>query len=226
MAIDPNGTAWWHWVAGALAIVGAALVIGAITVLTCGVGTLAGTMLGAAIYGAAQGVAIGAAVGVIGGGIIGGIASDWSAEGILTGMGIGLGVCAIIGGVIGGLAGVKSFTANSAYLTKYQHNVKQVLSSFKGNPKLTNVQKGTKAFRVHGGKSNAIGSWVSPKIYSNPVSKLALDPKWGNTASELSTLLFNQDAMILVGKAAAQGALKGGGIQWFLGDTLWLSLFL
>lgn len=191
-----------------------------------GGGILAGTMLGAAIYGAAQGVAIGAAVGVIGGGIIGGIASDWSAEGILTGMGIGLGVGAIIGGVIGGLAGVKSFTANSAYLTKYQHNVKQVLSSFKGNPKLTNVQKGTKAFRVHGGKSNAIGSWGSPKIYSKPVSKLAFDPKWGNTASELSTLLFNQDALILVGKAAAQGALKGGGIQWFLGDTLWLSLFL
>lgn len=51
---------------------GAVLVIGAVTVLTCGVGTLAGTMAGAVIYGAAQGIAIGAAVGVVGGGIVGG----------------------------------------------------------------------------------------------------------------------------------------------------------
>ena len=118
---DPSGHApeWLQGLAIGLAIVGAVLVIGAVTVLTCGVGTLAGTMAGAVIYGAAQGIAIGAAVGVVGGGIVGGIASDWSAEGILIGMGIGLGAGAIVGGVIGGFAGASSFTANSAYISQY-----------------------------------------------------------------------------------------------------------
>ncbi len=95
---DPSGHApeWLQGLAIGLAIVGAVLVIGAVTVLTCGVGTLAGTMAGAVIYGAAQGIAIGAAVGVVGGGIVGDIASDWSAEGILIGMGIGLGAVQLL----------------------------------------------------------------------------------------------------------------------------------
>ena len=54
---------WLQGLAIGLAVVGAVLVIGAVTVLTCGVGTLAGTMAGALIYGAAQGIAIGATVG-------------------------------------------------------------------------------------------------------------------------------------------------------------------
>ena len=81
MYVDSSGHApeWLQGLAIGLAIVGAVLVIGAVTILTCGVGTLAGTMAGAVIYGTAQGIAIGAAVGVVGGGIVGGIASDWSA---------------------------------------------------------------------------------------------------------------------------------------------------
>ena len=107
MNVDPEGNKWWHWLAGALAVIGAALVIGAITVLTAGVGTtiLAGTFVGAVIHGAAVGALIGAGVGIVAGGIIGGAVSGWSAEGILTGMGIGFGVGAIIGAVIGGMSG-------------------------------------------------------------------------------------------------------------------------
>ena len=107
MRVDPNGTKWWHWLAGALAVIGVALVVGAITVLTAGVGTtvLAGTLAGAVIHGAAVGALIGAGVGIVAGGIIGGAVSGWTTEGILTGMGIGLGAGAIIGAVIGGVAG-------------------------------------------------------------------------------------------------------------------------
>ena len=72
MATDPNGTAWWDWLAGALAIVGIALVAVAVAVVTCGVGTaLAGTMAGAIVYGAAQGVLVGATISVVSGGLIG-----------------------------------------------------------------------------------------------------------------------------------------------------------
>ena len=226
---DPSGHApkWLQGLAIGLAIVGAVLVVGAVTVLTCGVGTLAGTLAGAVIYGAAQGIAIGATVGVVGGGIVGGIASDWSAEGILTGMGIGLGAGAIVGGVIGGFAGASGFTANSAYITQYggtPKDVKDTLAAFKGNPKLKNISSGTKVNRYWGGKAHELGRWVSPNTYSNPINSLALDPVWGNTASNVSTFVFNQNATVLVGRVAAQGALSGGGIQWFVGNLSWLTL--
>jgi len=227
MFVDPTGYApeWLRWLGIGLAIVGTALVIGAVTVLTCGVGTaLAGTMAGAIIYGAAQGIVIGATVGVVAGGVIGGALSDWSAEGILIGMGIGLGGGAIIGGVIGGFAGASSFTANNAYITQYGGNVKEVLSAFKGNPKLKNIFSGTKVNRYWGGTAEKIGRWVSPNMYSNPVKSLALNPVWGNTASNVSTLIFNQNATVLVGIVATQGGLSGGGIQYFVGNTAWLTL--
>ena len=110
MNVDPNGTDWWHWLAGALAVIGTVLVVAAVTVLTCGVGTtvLAGTLAGAVIHGAAVGALIGAGVGVVAGGVIGGAVSGWTAEGILTGMGIGLGAGAIIGAIVGGVSGAAS----------------------------------------------------------------------------------------------------------------------
>ena len=139
-------------------------------------------------------------------------------------MGIGLGGGAIIGGVIGGFAGASSFTANNAYITQYGGNVKEVLSAFKGNPKLKNIFSGTKVNRYWGGTAEKIGRWVSPNMYSNPVKSLALNPVWGNTASNVSTLIFNQNATVLVGIVATQGGLSGGGIQYFVGNTAWLTL--
>lgn len=142
-------------------------------------------------------------------------------------MGIGLGGGAIIGGIIGGFAGASSFTANSAYITQHggtPKNVKDTLAAFKGNPKLKNVSSGTKVYRYWGGKAKEIGRWVTPNTYSDPIKSLALNPAWGNTASNVSTLVFNQNATVLVGKVAAQGALSGGGIQWFVGNLSWLAL--
>ena len=207
---------WLQGLAIGLAVVGAVLVIGAVTVLTCGVGTLAGTMAGALIYGAAQGIAIGATVGVIGGGIVGGIASDWSAEGILIGMGIGLGAGAIVGGVIGGFAGASSFTANSAYISQYGGNVKEVLSTYKGNPKLKVLNSNTTVYRTWGGASGQYGHWISPKNYGSAArSMLSLPP--GNTAANTSTFVISESSKVLSGKAAALFGQAGGGIQWWIG---------
>ena len=215
---DPSGHApeWLQGLAIGLAIVGAVLVIGAVTVLTCGVGTLAGTMAGAVIYGAAQGIAIGAAVGVVGGGIVGGIASEWSAEGILIGMGIGLGAGAIVGGVIGGFAGASSFTANSAYISQYGGNVKEVLSAYKGNPRLKVLNSNTTAYRTWGGTSGKFGHWISPKNYGSAArNMLSLPP--GNTAANTSQFLISKGSTVLSGKAAALFGQTGGGIQWWIG---------
>ena len=77
MGVDPNGTAWWHWVLGSLTIVG----ITALTVITAGVAAAAiGTALGvgSSLVGAAMtGAAIG---GLVSGGVelvSQGIISNW-----------------------------------------------------------------------------------------------------------------------------------------------------
>lgn len=130
MRIDENGNAWWDWLAGIFAVVGVALVIGAITVLTAGVGTtiLAGTLAGAVIHGAAIGTLIGAGVGLVAGGIIGGAVSGWTAQGIFAGMGIGLGAGAIIGAVIGGAVGGLAYTPSGLSRSAINQAVKNTLA--------------------------------------------------------------------------------------------------
>ena len=173
-------------------------------------------MAGAVIYGAAQGIVIGATIGVVGGGIIGGIASDWSAEGILIGMGIGLGAGAIVGGVIGGFAGASSFTANSAYISQYGENVKKVLSTYKGNPKLKVLNSNTTVYRTWGGNSGQFGHWISPKNYGSATRSMLSLPS-GNTATSTSTFVISKGSKVLSGKAAALFEQAGGGIQWWIG---------
>ena len=106
MYADPSGHSpeWWQW---ALLGAGVLLVAGAITVLTCGVGTsvMVGTLAGSMLHGTAIGTLIGAGVGVAGGAIIGGAVTDWSAEGIVEGMMIGFGGGAIAGAIIGATVG-------------------------------------------------------------------------------------------------------------------------
>ncbi|MDE6241815.1 MAG: hypothetical protein K2M08_05310 [Anaeroplasmataceae bacterium] len=113
--VDPDGhmPKWLQGLAIGLAVVGAILVVGAITALTMGVGTtiMATTMAGAVIHGAAIGTLIGAGIGVVAGGIIGGATTNWSAEGILVGMGIGFGGGAIIGAIAGGSVGAFQYTS-------------------------------------------------------------------------------------------------------------------
>ena len=111
---------WLKWVSIGAAILGAALVVSAITVLTCGIGTtvLAGTVVGAGLHSAAIGALIGAGVGTVAGGLIGGAVSNWSLEGIAIGIGIGLGVGALVGAIIGGVYGTMSAKVHSVYISK------------------------------------------------------------------------------------------------------------
>ena len=101
---------WSGW-ATAGVIVGAALVIAAITVLTCGVGTA--TLAGAVAVGAAKGALVGAAVGTAAGAGIG-YATTGTLQGAATGAAIGFGAGAIVGAVAGGTsAGLKFGTFSS-----------------------------------------------------------------------------------------------------------------
>ena len=216
--VDPSGHTpeWLRGLAIGLAIAGTVLVVGAVSVLTCGVGTLAGTMAGAVIYGASQGIAIGAAIGAVGGGIVGGVASGWSTEGILIGMGIGVGVGAIAGGIVGGFAGASSFTANSTYISQHSGNVKEVLSAYKGNPRLKVLKSNTTVYRTWGGAAPEYGHWISPKNYGSAARRmLSLPP--GNTAVKTSQFLISKGNIVLSGKAAPLFGQPGGGIQWWIG---------
>ena len=111
--VDPTGHSpkWWQWL---LFGIGAALVVGAVTVLTMGVGTsiMATTMAGTVIHGAAVGTLIGAGIGAGLGAVIGGATSDWSVEGILEGAMIGFGVGAFVGAIAGGSVGYFNYTPN------------------------------------------------------------------------------------------------------------------
>lgn len=101
---------WSGW-ATAGVIVGAALCIAAVTVLTCGVGTA--TLAGAVAVGAAKGALVGAAVGTAAGAGIG-YAATGTLQGAATGAAIGFGAGAIVGAVAGGTsAGLKFGTFSS-----------------------------------------------------------------------------------------------------------------
>ncbi len=217
-AIDESGCVpkWLKGLAIGLGIIGTVLVIGAVAILTCGVGTLAGTMVGAVIYGAAQGIAIGSVIGVVSGCVIGGIASDWSAEGMLIGAGIGLGAGAIAGGIIGGVVGASGFSANSAYISQYGGNVQEVLSTYKGNPRLKTLHGNTTAYRTWGGVSGEYGHWISPKNYGMSARSVLSLPS-GNTAVNTSQFIISKGSTVLSGKAAAMFGQVGGGIQWWIG---------
>ena len=55
-----------------------------------------------------------------------------------------------VGGIIGGFAGASSFTANSTYISQYGGNVKEVLSAYKGNPKLKVLNSNTTVYGTCG----------------------------------------------------------------------------
>ncbi len=101
---DANGK-WSGWATAGL-IVGAALCIAAVTVLTCGVGTA--TLAGAIAVGAAKGALIGATVGAVAGAGVG-YAVTGTLEGAVTGAAIGFGAGAVIGAVVGGSVGANSW---------------------------------------------------------------------------------------------------------------------
>ena len=121
---------------------------------------------------------------------------------------------AVVGIVL--VAGASSFTANSAYISQYGGNVKEVLSAYKGNPKLKVLNNRTIVYRTWGGTLGQYGHWTSPKNYGPAArSMLSLPPR--NTAANTSTFVISKGNQILSGKAAALFGQTGGGIQWWIG---------
>jgi hypothetical protein len=185
--------------------VGISLCVAAVVVLTCGVGALAGTMGGAILYGAAQGTLIGAAIGSGVGVLAGGIGAAISGESIsggefwsdvLFGAMAGFGIGSFIGAVSGGFIGAHSFSVNSAYISQNGGNVRQVLSAFKGNPKLTAIGNDTTAFRYWGGGTPKFGHWVSPIDYGSSARSMLSLPG-SNSMQFLSSFSINGGSYVL-----------------------------
>ena len=118
MYADPSGLApQWLKIAGWIGLaVGTALCIGAITILTAGVGTA--TFLGAVAVGAAKGTLIGAGIGIGVGTIAGGVGAVISDENfgsnefwsdVLYGGMLGFGIGSLIGAITGGFAGANGW---------------------------------------------------------------------------------------------------------------------
>lgn len=129
----------WLKTAGIIgAIVGAVLVVVAITILTGGVGTA--TLVGAIAVGAAHGVLIGAAIGVGVGALAGGVGSliageQFGSAGFWSNVGYGalagFGAGALIGAVAGGMAGSRSwYAARALEFTQTGVNNEVVLGNY------------------------------------------------------------------------------------------------
>lgn len=98
---------------------------------------------------------------------------------IIYGASQGIVICATVGVIGGGGAGASSFMTNSAYISQYGGNVKEVLSAYKENPKLKVLNNNTMVYRTWGGASGQYGHWISygvGNVGSHPVTwKLVLD---------------------------------------------------
>lgn len=99
-----------EWLKKAAVIIGVILVVAAVTILTCGVGT--GTLIGAIAVGAAKGALIGAAVGIAAGAGIGYAING--KEGAIEGAMLGFGAGALVGAAVGGYLGASSWYATQA----------------------------------------------------------------------------------------------------------------
>lgn len=181
--------------------------------LTCGVGTA--TLAGAVAVGAAKGALIGAAVGTVAGGGIG-YATTRTLESTLKGAGIGFGVGAGIGALAGGAYGASGYLRASTFLKNSGANPSEILSTYKGSPRVKTLNADTTVYRTWGGESGKLGHWISPKNYGTKAkAMLSLPP--GNTANNVSTYVLKKGTTVLSGKAAPLFGQSGGGVQWWVG---------
>lgn len=204
-----------EWLKTAAVITGVVLVVAAVTILTCGVGT--GTLIGAIAVGAAKGALIGAAVGTAAGVGIGYALNG--KEGAIEGAMLGFGGGALAGAIVGGSIYAYKFTAATNYLSSNgvpQQFHKEIIQSFKGMPKVKTLQNPTTVYRYWGGNASELGRWVTPNMYTNPINSLALPA--GNTATNLSTFILQQGTSALYGTVAGVGPLVGGGMQYFISN--------
>ncbi len=78
------------------------------------------------------------------------------------------------------------------------------------------TQKPTTLYRTYGGSAGKLGGYWTPTKPSGPVQSIidsALDPKWGNIATEVVKIEVPTGTRYFEGIAAPQGGLVGGGPQ-------------
>jgi filamentous hemagglutinin len=95
-----------------------------------------------------------------------------------------------------------------------------IAGTFRGGSYTESVyQQTTRLYRVYGGRSGQLGSFWSRTPPTGPLRSqidLALNPQWGNTASQVVRIDVPAGVRIYEGFAAPQGGLVGGGSQVFV----------
>lgn len=84
------------------------------------------------------------------------------------------------------------------------------------------LTENTTFYRVHGGRAEKIGSYMSRTPQKGGLQSkmdLALKPEWGNTAAEVTTVMVPKGTVIYEGTAAPQGNFLGGGNQVYIPRT-------
>lgn len=74
-------------------------------------------------------------------------------------------------------------------------------------------------FRVWGGSATEGGHFWTTQMPLGPLQSrmdLALNPAWGNSATNVSTRVVPQGTTLFMGPASGQGPLFGGGIQVYV----------
>ena len=212
---DPSGN-WPKWatkLVAAVAVVAVVAAVAAVTVATAG----AGTAIAAVAVGAAKGATIGFAVGAASGAAIG-YATTGMLEGTLNGMADGALSGSISGAITGGVQGYSNYsnyTSARNFLKNNGQNPDEVMSCFKGTPKVKTLKTDTTVYRTWGGTTQELGHWVSPNNYGSSARNLLSLPA-GNTMAHTSSFLLPKGTTVLAGKAAPLFGQSGGGVQWWI----------
>ncbi len=72
---------------------------------------------------------------------------------------------------------------------------------------------------LHAGQ---FGRFLTTQLYDDPIQALAL--AYGNTASNFSSFMLARGTTLLTGTVRGVGGLSGGAVQWFIGNSYWLTL--
>jgi len=81
------------------------------------------------------------------------------------------------------------------------------------------LSEDTTLYRVYGGNAGPLGSYWTRTAPAGPLQSTidsALNPAWGNTAQNVSTIVVPKGTTIYEGFAAPQGGLLGGGSQVYI----------
>jgi hypothetical protein len=83
----------------------------------------------------------------------------------------------------------------------------------------TALAEDTTLYRAYGGNAGPLGSYWTRTAPSGPLQSVmdsALNPAWGNTAENVSTVIVPKGTTIFEGAAAPEGGLLGGGNQVYI----------